>query len=236
MSKADEFIEAYKILEANVRFAYHLKDEESIVTALKKQMGFAKHIDKIQSCANLRNYYQHTAKVNNVFAAEPMDEAIQFLHVLSEMVRKRPKCKDVCIKLNEIYWRAPSDNVRDAMRVMKKNMYTCVPILVDGIVTGIFDENSLFSYISENLDDIFEVGENCTFQDIAEHLSLEGREMEEFEFVSMNRYVDDVTALFEKRFNCGKRLGLILLTNTGKSTEPLQGIITPWDIINLYSV
>ena len=47
---------------------------------------------------------------------------------------------------------------------------------------------------------------------------------------NMTRSWDALLDLFEKRF-VSKRLGLVLLTQTGKSTEPLQGILTPWDFI-----
>jgi len=79
VSKAEEFIEAYKKLEADARSAFKLQDSDSIVTALKNSRQYARFSNKIQSCANLRNYYQHTEKLNNVFAAEPMDEAIEFI-------------------------------------------------------------------------------------------------------------------------------------------------------------
>jgi len=154
--------------------------------------------------------------------------------MLDEMVLNRQRCRDICIGISNVYWRKPSDSVRDAMRVMREKMYTHIPILEEGIVTGVFDENSLFTYVSGNDDEIFEIDNKLCFADISTHISMKGREMEEFEFCSMNAYVDDVTKLFEKRFSCGKRLGLVLLTNTGKRTEPLQGIITPWDVIGKY--
>lgn len=234
MGKADHFVEAYKRLEADVRFVFHLKEEESIVTALKQSRQYARYRDKIQSCANLRNYYQHTEKLNNVFAAEPMDEAIEFINMLDEMVRNRQRCKDICIQINNVYWKRPEDSVRSAMQVMKTKMYTHIPILQNGIVTGVFDENSLFSYIADSDDEIFELDDKLTFADIETHCQLKNRDMEEFEFVSMNRYVDDVITLFEKRFANNKRLGLVLLTQSGKNTEPLQGILTPWDVIGRY--
>lgn len=227
-------MEAYKRLEADVRFVFHLKEEQSIVTPLKNSHQYMRFGDKIQSCANLRNYYQHTEKLNNVFAAEPMDEAIEFIKMLDELVRNRQRCKDICVRVKDVYWQRPMDSVRSAMHVMKAKMFTHVPILQNGIVTGIFDENSLFTYISESNEEIFELDDKLTFADIEPHCQINNREMEIFEFVSMNRYVDDVITLFEKRFSCNKRLGLVLLTQSGKSTEPLQGILTPWDVIGRY--
>ena len=55
--------------------------------------------------------------------------------------------------------------------------------------------------------------------------------MEEFIFFPPTGYVEELENEFEKAFRKGKRIGVAFITPTGKKTEKLQGIITPWDIL-----
>lgn len=227
----DEFIEEYKKLEEAVRRVYHVDEQTSVVSVLKQQRKFANLKSDIQSCANLRNFYQHNSKMNNQFIAEVSMDAIEFVKYLTAQVNNREKCRDRCIMFKDIYWRSLNDSIKDTMKTMQNKLYTHIPILEDRKVVGIFDENSLFSFLAATNDDIFEFDDNLTFADMKEHIKLDGREMEEFKFFGINRYTDDAVEEFNKCLKRGMRLGLLLLTPSGKQTEDLQGIITPWDII-----
>lgn len=233
MNNIELFIEEYKKLEEAVRRVYHVGLDTSIVTVLKQQKKFDKYKTNIQSCADLRNFYQHNSKIKNQFIADVSVDAIDFLKLLTTLVNNRGKCKDRCVLFPRVYWRSLNDSVKETMSVMNKKLYTHIPILKDNKVIGVFDENSLFSFLASNNDGIFEFDEKLTFEDMKEFIKLDDREMEEFVFFGMTRYIDDAVKEFKRISEQGRRLGLLLLTATGKPTEDLQGIITPWDIIGL---
>ena len=100
----------------------------------------------------------------------------------------------------------------------------------NGIVIGVFDENSIFNYLAK--EEIIEVDSELSFKDIEEYISLEGRDMEEFLFFKNDGYVEELENIIESYFRKGKRAGITFLTQNGKPNERLQGIITPWDIIS----
>lgn len=227
-----DFIQAYLELEEDIRMYFNLTKEDSIVRTIRESPQYAIYTDKMQSCANLRNYYQHTARVKNIYAANPVDEAVEFLKFLREKVQHRKKCREICVPFRKVNWRTENDYVREAITAMREQAFTYIPILDNGVVTGIFDENSLFNYVSDNHDEIFILQNNLCFGDIRSYLALDNRELEEFAFFGMNRYADDAAKLFVRPSN-GKRLEMIFLTNTGKKTEKLQGILTPWDVISI---
>ena len=52
---------------------------------------------EIQSCADLRNFLQHNARLGEDFAAEPTEAAIAFVKELTAMVNNRPRCRDICV-------------------------------------------------------------------------------------------------------------------------------------------
>lgn len=229
MNRSEEFIEDYKKLEEAVRRVYRLTREQSVIGELKKQRGFENLKAEIQSCADLRNFLQHNARLGEDFAAEPTEAAIAFVNELTAMVNNRPRCRDICVLKKDIIWRRLEDPVQPAIAQMRAEGHSSIPILRDGRVIGVFDERSLFQYISQFGAAGFP--STLTFRDLQPYISVSERDMQLFAFASMNAYVDDVVALFERQLENGKRVRLVLLTNSGKPTDRIRGILTPWDII-----
>ena len=231
MNTVEEFIEEYKKLEESVRRVYRLTKEQSVIGELKKQRGFENLKAEIQSCADLRNFFQHNSRLGGSFAAEPTAAAIAFVKELTAMVNNRSRCRDICVLKKDIVWRGPDDPVKPAIEQMRLLGHSSIPILCDGRVIGVFDERSLFQYVSQCGGNVFPAAGTLTFRDLEPYPSVTERNMQAFAFASMNAYVDDVVALFEKQLENGKRIRLVLLTNSGKPTDRLRGILTPWDII-----
>ncbi len=231
MNTVEEFIEEYKKLEESVRRVYRLTKEQSVIGELKKQRGFENLKAEIQSCADLRNFFQHNSRLGGSFAAEPTAAAIAFVKELTAMVNNRSRCRDICVLKKDIVWRGPDDPVKPAIEQMRLLGHSSIPILCDGRVIGVFDERSLFQYVSQCGGNVFPAAGTLTFRDLEPYTSVTERNMQAFAFASMNAYVDDVVALFEKQLENGKRIRLVLLTNSGKPTDRLRGILTPWDII-----
>ena len=59
------------------------------------------------------------------------------------------------------------------------------------------------------------------------------REMEDFIFVKKNMYVDELQEIIQDYTQKGKRVGAVFVTENGKNTEKVFGLITPWDIIGM---
>ena len=231
MDNSQLFIEKYKELEAVVRKTYGLPEQDSISYFLKKQDKFNRYYDDISFCQEVRNFMQHKKKINGRFAIEPNDAMLAFIEQLITRVASRPQCIDICIKFKDIEWRSPSDSVKAAIKIMRQKVYTHIPIIDNGVLIGVFDENSLFNYVAEN--EIIDVDDTLSFNDILQYLSVNDREMEEFLFVKSTMYVEDLEKEIQKYFHKNKRVGIAFLTVNGSENEPIQGMITPWDIISV---
>lgn len=231
MDNSQLYIEKYKELEAVVRKTYGLPEQDFIAYFLKKQDKFNKYYDDISFCQEVRNFMQHKKKINGRFAIEPNEAMLTFIEQLIARVASRTQCRDICIKFRDIEWRSLSDSVKATIKVMRQKVYTHIPIIENGILIGVFDENSLFNYVAEN--EIVDVDDKLCFADIRQYLSIHGREMEEFLFVKATMYVDDLEKEIQKYFAKNKRVGIAFLTVNGRENEPIQGMITPWDIISV---
>lgn len=225
----NDYINKYIQLEKTVRAAYNLHKSDSISYCLSNTDKFKKFRNDIRYCQEVRNWLQHNEKVNKDFAITPNDVMINFIDSLIDKIKNRSKCSDICIKKNDVYYQNIEGNVQATIKVMRENYFTHIPILDDGIVIGVFDENSVFNYIADN--EIVMIDSELTFSDIKQYLSIDDREMESFVFMPYDSYVEELEDFIEMEFKKGKRIGMALLTSSGKKTSPLMGIITPWDII-----
>ena len=172
MTNADIYISKYKELEAVVRSVYNLSENDSISHYLKNKTEFRKYRDEISYCQEIRNILQHKTTFGNAYAVEPSNSMIEFIDSLITRIKIRPKCADHSIMLKDIYWCSYSDYVKTAMVNMRKFVFTHIPILEDDRVVGVFDENSIFNYLSDN--EIVEVDNQLTFMDIKPYLSIDG--------------------------------------------------------------
>ena len=229
MTNAEIFIDKYKQLEEVVRITYKLKDSDSISYYLSSKSEYKRFQDEIKYCQDVRNLLNHKKKIKDTFAVEPNQQMIDFIDNLIEKIKKRLKCSDIWIPYTTVYWQPMSVNVKDAMLTMKKNMFTHTPILEGKRVIGVFDENSIFTYLTT--EEIIEVDDVLTFEDIKDHISLFDREMETFVFVKATTYVEELEKKIQEEFQKNKRVGMAFVTDNGRKDGVLQGIITPWDII-----
>lgn len=229
MSNVEAFIDKYKQLEEVVRSTYGLNNNDSISHYLSKENKFQRYRNEISYCQEVRNLIQHKQKFGDGFAVLPSQQMLNFIDRLIAQIKNRPKCYDVQIKIKEVYWQTINGRVKEMMGVMREKVYTHVPILDNGKVIGVFDENSIFNYLAD--EEIIAIEDGLTVNDMKKYISLEGRDMEEFIFYSATNYVEELEAEFDNSFRQGKRVGVAFITSTGKAHEDLQGIITPWDIL-----
>lgn len=223
------FLERYKELEEVVRSTFNLKYEDSISYYLGSENKFKRYANDVRYCQEVRNLLSHKKKIDDTFAVEPTEQMIKFITQLIELIRNRARCSDIQIGISQVYWQPLCGSVKATMKEMRRKVFTHIPILEEGVVIGVFDENSVFSYLAD--EEIIEIDDNLTFNAIRKYLSVNGRDMEEFIFYKASGYVENLEIEFERAFKRGKRIGIVFLTQSGKPNEKLQGIITPWDII-----
>ena len=153
---------------------------------------------------------------------------IALLEQTIEKVRNPKRARNIFIPRNKVCCRSMDDYVYPTMIEMRDNVYTHIPILEDDVVVGVFSENTLLSYLID--DEIVSIDENVKFSDIAKYLPMDKHTAESFRFVSQNMLLSEVDDIFAEALKNVYRIGLIFVTNSGKSTEKLLGIISAWDV------
>lgn len=124
-----------------------------------------------------------------------------------------------------------TDRLGDLADEMKQNGYSHVPILNEReVVIGVFNEAAVFDSLWVESETI--ISREMLVSDILQHCQLDANHTEVFRFISPRVPIDDIAEMFLAIESPTTRVGAAFITASGKKTDPLQRLITPWDIIS----
>ena len=222
-SATSKFLDKYRELEKLAKLKY---DCESPIYEMERDPEYGKYRSKISYCRSVRNILSHNPKVGEAFAVEVSEAMIKLLEELIEDISKT--ADSIMIKSKYVLSCRIDDNIMPAMRTMSEKCYTHIPILENGVLKGVFSENTLLSYIID--DNIIEIDDNTKFSDLEKYLSITAHRGESFRFISENTSVTKLAEIFRVAMQKQERVGMVFVTKTGKSNEKIKGIITAWDL------
>lgn len=228
--KTMSFIEKYKELENAIENRYNLKQGESPVFYLENRPEYSQMKDKISYCREVRNFLQHENMISNNFAITPSDEMINLITKIIEIVKNPKKAKDICKRIQNVYYKELNDNVFDSMMAMNHRKYSHIPILNNGVVIGVFSKSTVFNYLLDIKE--FEISKKLTFRDIKNRIEINIDNSEKYVFISEDASIEHVKDVFENSYKNAMRIAMAFVTKNGLQNEKLIGIITPYDLIN----
>jgi CBS domain-containing protein len=228
LSKSALFMDLYRQLEEIAKERFHTSEGGTAIFNLASHPNFRHLKSEIDYCREVRNLLSHRPLVDAAFPVEPSDEMIALLRKIISVIENPPKALSVATLLTSLLTAGLDDLVLPVMRKMSLKNYTHVPILKNGTVLGVFSESTIFDYLAnhENID----ITSKVRFRDYLDYLDLNHHPNVSFAFVSKVILTGEAEELFKKRFN-NKRLELLFITETGKSTEKLIAMLSPWDLM-----
>ena len=125
---------------------------------------------------------------------------------------------------------SPTDRLGDLADELRRGGFSHVPILDEhGAVIGVFNEAAVFDYLWSDSETI--IGRQMRIEEILPHCRLDAERTESFRFVRPGTPIDHLIDLFLALASPTTRVGAAFVTASGKSTEPLQRLITAWDVL-----
>lgn len=232
-SNSSKFLAIYNDLDKYMRkiidVGYMVGHTDLIKRMSDKNKIFTRYKEDLMDFAMLRNAIVHNpGKENEDSIAEPHDKTVSRYEYIRDNVKNPPIALNIAIKADYIYTTSMESVALDVMKEMNKNTYTHVPVIENERITGVFSENSVFSYMVKNEDVLIE--KDVKIKEFADFIPLEKHESEFFRFVSKNKLVIDIEEMFQKELVNKKRLSVVFITETGKPTEKILGLITAWDV------
>ncbi len=230
---SNRFQEIYNQLDHHLR--KRLKRDENIPhtflikEASKSDLVIRSQRDQLIQFAQLRNAIVHNPERKKAHPiAEPHPKIVEQYEEVLNNVLYPIKAFSVAIPFEKIYTTSLEDKAKDIMLIMNEKVFTHVPVMENDKMIGVFSENVVFSYLVKN--EIAAVDKDIPISEFGEFLPLDKHKSEFFHFVPRITLLVDIQKLFENELEKNRRLGVVFITNSGKQSEKLLGMITAWDI------
>ena len=234
------FLSAFNEIESHLRTLYgqnsYIGFVDILDEAARKSFGIRSHRNELKAFALLRNAIVHNPFRRNIDPiAEPHREIVEEIErILIDITKPKTAYEAISVKISGIFSIGGNSNVHEIMKTMRKMKYSYVPIIENGSVIGVFSENTIFSYLIDN--EIFMVEKDMRISNFGEYLLLNANDNEKFLFISKKESVYDSIQKFQQDSLDEKRIGAMFITENGKQTESLLGLITPWDIVKFAAI
>lgn len=225
------FRELCNKFEDLVRIKYKVKDEEGAFFILSNQKEYKKFEKDINLIRKIRNLLSHgECKVEGKTAIEINENIIEKLKEIISLLENPPLVASRYI--TEMFVVDLEEELENLIKTMNEKKISHVPVLdKDKKLVGVFSENTIFSKLSE--DEIIEIGKEYKVKDYEKYIKLENHSSEYFDFIKRNEELTSAQNLFNKSIKKDKKLVMLFVTENGKKTEKILGILTPWDLLDI---
>ncbi|MEH6736962.1 MAG: hypothetical protein V7695_00255 [Sulfitobacter sp.] len=115
---------------------------------------------------------------------------------------------------------------------MRSEKFSHIPIIDDaGVVDGVFNESAILDYlIGSGMASVIEP--EHTLKEIHKHCVIGADHVETFRFISPLASEDDVADIFLSVTGPFTRVGAVFVTPGAAPKEPIQRMITAWDVLS----
>lgn len=226
--RVEIFLDKYKQLENITKLEYNLDERDSAIYFLMQRKAFYNIKNELDLCRETRNLLSHNPRINSKYAVEPSIEMVELLDRLIEKIKNPLRAKDIMVKKEDLKWRESDDFVRETMILMNKELYNHIPIMENNVLIGVFSPNTVFSMlVNKGFNGI---DEKLKFKDIERFIDYRADRTQSYRFISQDMLVSDIGEIFSKASDKNDRIGMIFVTQNGKESEKILGIITAWDV------
>lgn len=233
LSSSDkELLTIYNEIDAFLRRNYRqdkYSDHIFLIQELSRSNRIInRHQAELRAVAQIRNSLVH----NPFTGAEPIveihPEVIKRYRAIRNALLNPDTALSIAVPTAKIFNVSLNSNLSKVLESMEKNIYTHVPVIKDDKMIGILSENTILAYLVESGEGI--ITKDMLVNDIAHLLPLEAHKSEKFIFLPRNASLGQVYGVFNKAIHKHERIGMVFITEHGKSEEKLLGIITAWDL------
>lgn len=232
MPNADVFLELYKNLEELLEVKYTTDDKKpfgsSVMRFYHSDEG-KKWREELNICREMRNMLSHHAKIGGKVIFQPSDEVVDILRRILDDVKNPPVAMTIATPAEKLFTCSPEDSAESIIHIMKERGYSHVPVFENGVLVGVFSVGTVFSMVDKYGAD--GVQPHTRIRDFEEFLPIGKHITECFGFISENAPFAGLKKRFTANAPHERRLAALFVTRSGRDSEKVLGMITPWDMI-----
>lgn len=218
----DEFLQKYKELEQLILSKFFVKEGESALWALGAVPEFVALRPHLNAIREIRNFLAHQPKYEDQSLILPTKSAVKIVETLMAKIQGPNTVYSICIKPSGILCAKIDDQVAPVIKLMQDKQYHIVPIIEKGKVVGVLSDSSKV---------IKDVDADTTFYQLKEHIDLAEHIGRNIIFVAKDSTIESAKLQIAQCFKDGYRINAVFITETGKQTESLIGLLLPLQLV-----
>ncbi len=178
------------------------------------------HQFQLKYIGEIRNQITHGIKMDWHTYIQPTEYAIQYLEKYVHDIKKPPRCADIFKK--DVFTCKYDDKLIDIVHTMQNHNYSHIPVYNrDNKFVWLLNESNILQWLSENKNN------NLNLAKVWDIKLINDRNY--VQFISRMVNVYEVDKLFANKKDNWLQIWILLITENGRSDEPLIGIISAWD-------
>jgi CBS domain-containing protein len=227
VKNSEAFLDAFTRIEKHLRRASNARSWMPFTQLVSRAARFMPEIRRFQidlkEFADLRNAIVH-GRMNDEVIAEPNDWAVSSIVRMAEVLTAPPAVVPLFAK--KVFTIGSQKTMAEALRLMKSHDFSKLPVIgLHHEWRGLLTANIVTRWLAANVDGgVVDLGDQ-TVED-ALHFAESGTET----FVAPTATVFDVYDLFHGVESRGKSLEAIIITEDGRASDRLLGLITVADL------
>jgi predicted transcriptional regulator len=218
----DEFLQKYKELEQIIQGKICVREGESAVWALGSVPEFVALRPHLNAIREIRNFLTHQPNFADQTLITPTEAAVKIVENLIAKLQGPNTVYGVCLKPCEILCAKSDDQISPVVSLMQEKQCNFVPIVEQGMVIGVFLNSAELSK---------DISDETTFYQLKHNTDLDVHIGKTVLFVAKNTSVESAKIQVSECFKQGNRISAIFVTETGKPTESLVGLLLPLQLI-----
>lgn len=219
------FLNAFASLERHLRKTYGSgKGHDDIPMLLARAQGSGAmrgYAEDLRAFTQLRNVLVHE-RIENRFLLTT-DEAVT--RHLEHIVQHLTRPPEIGFFQGEVTTTTAEAHIGEALTVMSSLDLSQLPVYRNGVFISVLTSDTIARWLGANVKD--ELADLTV--PVSEVLKYQ-ESVEKHAFIARNASVFEVLDAFERYTRQGERLSALLITQRGRETEKLLGIITVYDL------
>lgn len=178
----------------------------------------------LKEFAQLRNAIIHERAGEEEVIAEPNDLVVTAIEYAADMITKPPTVFPLFKR--QVITISPQTPLKKALKIMYSSGISKLPVVENGKCVGVLSSNTIARWLGNCVEtEVLNLEETTV-----EMVQAFKRKKERYTFGSRETDLFSAVALFDEYEHKGQRLLAMLITENGKSTEKIIGIMTLSDL------
>ena len=216
----EEFLQKYKELEQLIMERYSVEDGTSALWALGAVPEFIPFRGQLKAIREIRNFLSHTPSYDNKPLLVPTESALSIVKNLITRLTGPQTVYNICFKPSGILSAKIDDQVEPVLKLMIDRGYNALPIMDGGRVAGVFMASTKITPETDT-----------TFYQLKKHIDLEQHIGKSVLFLPKTASIESAKERIAHCLGLGCRIEAIFITETGKQTEALIGLLVPLQLV-----